>query len=104
MLVTGMLSTTYEPSQAIELTCVLFNQPNTFAAIEAGVDLNLFAALSKDDTPKMVDELAEATGADPALLSKFMRSHLGLGLSDWDNIRPFHETPRRNGGGQGDRL
>lgn len=45
-------------------------QSSTYAAIETGVDLGLFTVLSCDDTPKNATYLAEATGADPAMLCK----------------------------------
>lgn len=36
--------------------------------METGVDLGLFAILSKDEKPKTAAELAVATGADEVLL------------------------------------
>lgn len=54
------------PREAMIRYC--WSQATLYAALETGVDLGVFAVLSKDDKPKTAAELANATGADPVLL------------------------------------
>lgn len=54
------------PKEAMLRYC--WSQSTIYAAIETGVDLGLFTALSHDESPKSALSLAEATGADPNML------------------------------------
>ncbi|PWY79169.1 o-methyltransferase [Aspergillus heteromorphus CBS 117.55] len=48
-------------------------QSSLYAALETAVDLGVFPALSKDDSPKTAAELAAATGADPTMLARILK-------------------------------
>ena len=50
---------------------VAWSQSTLYACMEAGVDMGLFTALSKDDKPKTAASLAEAVGAEPKMLGVF---------------------------------
>ncbi|KAL4931391.1 S-adenosyl-L-methionine-dependent methyltransferase [Aspergillus undulatus] len=79
------------PREAMIRYC--WSQSTLYAAIEACVDLGVFPILSKDDTPKTALELAEATGAEPLLLSRLLK-HLGaMGVI----AEAGEDTYRRNG-------
>lgn len=49
------------------------------ASVEVAVDLGLWHLLAKDDKPKTVDELAQATGAEPLLLSRILKHLCAMG-------------------------
>ncbi|KAL4813490.1 S-adenosyl-L-methionine-dependent methyltransferase [Aspergillus spinulosporus] len=66
------------PREAMIRYC--WSQSTIYAAIETCVDLGVFALLSKDDTPKTVTELAEATHADPLLLSRLLKHLSTMGV------------------------
>ncbi|KAL4914334.1 S-adenosyl-L-methionine-dependent methyltransferase [Aspergillus aurantiobrunneus] len=79
------------PREAMIRYC--WSQSTLYAAIESCVDLGVFPILSKDDTPKTAAELAEATNADPLLLSRLLK-HLGaMGVI----AEAGEDTYRRNG-------
>lgn len=54
------------PKEAMLRYC--WSQSTIYAAIETGVDLGLFTALSHDESPKSASSLAEVTGADLNML------------------------------------
>lgn len=63
------------PREAMIRYC--WSQSTLYAALETGVDLEVFAVLSKDEKPKSAAELATATGADPVLLGMHPAAHFG---------------------------
>lgn len=52
---------------------IAWSQSTLYACIEAGVNMGLFTALSKDDTPKTASALAEDVSAEPKMLGMFHR-------------------------------
>ncbi|BCS20287.1 uncharacterized protein APUU_20719A [Aspergillus puulaauensis] len=66
------------PREAIIRHC--WSDSTKYAALETAVGLNLFAALGTDDTSRSVAELAQATGSDPALLSRLMKHLAAVGV------------------------
>ncbi|PYI23475.1 hypothetical protein BO99DRAFT_428767 [Aspergillus violaceofuscus CBS 115571] len=51
-----------------------------YAAIEIGVDLDLFTALSRDDKPKSAAELAMATGVSQVMLARVLKHLAAMGV------------------------
>ncbi|KAJ6051332.1 uncharacterized protein N7446_005964 [Penicillium canescens] len=66
------------PREAMIRYC--WSQSTLYAAVETGVDLGLFAILSKDEKPKTAAELANATGADPVLLARILKHLCAMGV------------------------
>ncbi|KAJ5789596.1 O-methyltransferase family 2 [Penicillium psychrosexuale] len=66
------------PREAMIRYC--WSQSTLYASLETGVDLGLFAILSKDDKPKSAAELAKATGADPVLLARILKHLCAMGV------------------------
>lgn len=66
------------PREAIIRHC--WAESTSYAALETAVALNLFTALGTHDESKTVAELAEATGAEPALLSRLMKHLAAMGV------------------------
>ncbi|KAL4746853.1 hypothetical protein BDW72DRAFT_183937 [Aspergillus terricola var. indicus] len=66
------------PREAIIRHC--WAESTSYAALETAVALNLFTALGTHDEPKTVTELAEATGAEPALLGRLMKHLAAMGV------------------------
>jgi hypothetical protein len=62
------------PREAMIRYC--WSQATLYAALETGVDLDVFSVLSKDEKPKTAAELAAATGADPVMLGMLLLSEL----------------------------
>ncbi|PYH79787.1 S-adenosyl-L-methionine-dependent methyltransferase [Aspergillus uvarum CBS 121591] len=54
------------PREAILRHC--WSETTSYAAIETGINVDLFTALGTDDKPKTVAQLAKATNVDPVLL------------------------------------
>ncbi|KAL3458363.1 S-adenosyl-L-methionine-dependent methyltransferase [Aspergillus heterothallicus] len=79
------------PREAMIRYC--WSQSTLYAAIETCVDLGVFPVLSKDDTPKTATELAEATKADPAMLSRLLKHLAAMGVIK----ETGPDTYRRNG-------
>lgn len=55
-------------------------QSTVYAAIETGVDINLFHQLSRDDKARSSTELAHDTGVDPVLLSRLLKHLAATGV------------------------
>ncbi|CAG8075316.1 unnamed protein product [Penicillium nalgiovense] len=66
------------PREAMIRYC--WSQSTLYASVETGVDIGLFAILSKDDKPKSAAELAKATGADPVLLARILKHLCAMGV------------------------
>ncbi|KAJ5360025.1 hypothetical protein N7517_009216 [Penicillium concentricum] len=66
------------PREAMNRHC--WAQTATYSSVQIGIDLGLFAILSKDDKPKSAAELAKATGADPALLARILKHLSATGV------------------------
>ncbi|KGO50161.1 hypothetical protein PEX2_056390 [Penicillium expansum] len=66
------------PREAMNRHC--WELASTYASVEIGIDLGLFAILSKDEKPKSAAELAKATGADPALLRRILKHLSTVGV------------------------
>ncbi|KAJ5500268.1 hypothetical protein LT330_002256 [Penicillium expansum] len=66
------------PREAMTRHC--WDLASTYASVEIGIDLGLFAILSKDEKPKSAAELAKATGADPALLRRILKHLSTVGV------------------------
>ncbi|OQE46935.1 hypothetical protein PENCOP_c001G00407 [Penicillium coprophilum] len=66
------------PREAMIRYC--WSQATLYAALETGVDLDVFAILSKDEKPKSAAELAKATGADPVLLARILKHLCAMGV------------------------
>ncbi|GLA63131.1 hypothetical protein AtubIFM54640_004270 [Aspergillus tubingensis] len=66
------------PREAIIRHC--WSQSTLYAALETGVDLGLFTALSQDDKPKTAGQLATATGADPTMLARILKHLAAMGV------------------------
>ncbi|RDW64441.1 uncharacterized protein DSM5745_09852 [Aspergillus mulundensis] len=79
------------PREAMIRYC--WSQSTLYAAIETCVNLGVFVILSKDDTPKTVDELAKATNADVLLISRLLKHLSTMGVI----VETAEDTYRRNG-------
>ncbi|PYI32237.1 o-methyltransferase [Aspergillus indologenus CBS 114.80] len=66
------------PREAIIRHC--WSQSSLYAAIEIGVDLDLFTALSRDDKPKSAAELAMATGVSQLMLARVLKHLAAMGV------------------------
>ncbi|KMU85982.1 sterigmatocystin 8-O-methyltransferase [Coccidioides immitis H538.4] len=66
------------PREAMIRYC--WAQSSIFGAIETGIDMGLFHILAKDDKPKTVSELANATKSDPTLLSRILKHLAAMGV------------------------
>ncbi|RAH84305.1 o-methyltransferase [Aspergillus japonicus CBS 114.51] len=66
------------PREAIIRHC--WSQSSLYAAIEIGVDLDLFTALSRDDKPKSAAELAIATGVSQVMLARVLKHLAAMGV------------------------
>ncbi|OJJ78945.1 uncharacterized protein ASPGLDRAFT_70426 [Aspergillus glaucus CBS 516.65] len=55
-------------------------QSTIYAAIETGVDIDLFHKLSRNDRPKSAAELAEDTECDPVMLSRLLKHLAAMGV------------------------
>ncbi|KAI9369373.1 S-adenosyl-L-methionine-dependent methyltransferase [Aspergillus egyptiacus] len=79
------------PREAMIRYC--WSQTTLYAAIETCVDLDVFPVLSRDDRPKSVNELAEATNADAGLLARLMKHMATMGVI----VETGPDEYRRNG-------
>ncbi|RAH45290.1 o-methyltransferase, partial [Aspergillus brunneoviolaceus CBS 621.78] len=66
------------PREAVIRHC--WSQSSLYAAIEIGVDLDLFTALSRDDRSKSAAELATATGVSQGILSRILKHLAAMGV------------------------
>ncbi|KAL4899338.1 hypothetical protein BDW74DRAFT_171611 [Aspergillus multicolor] len=66
------------PREAIIRHC--WAESTSYAALETAVALDLFNALGTGDGSKTVAELAESTGAEPALLGRMMKHLAAMGV------------------------
>ncbi|RAK74626.1 o-methyltransferase [Aspergillus fijiensis CBS 313.89] len=66
------------PREAVIRHC--WSQSSLYAAIEIGVDLDLFTALSRDDRSKSAAELATATGVSQVMLSRILKHLAAMGV------------------------
>ncbi|PYH84606.1 o-methyltransferase [Aspergillus uvarum CBS 121591] len=66
------------PREAIVRHC--WSQSSLHAAIEIGVDVDLFTALSRDDKPKSAAELAMATGVSQVMLARVLKHLAAMGV------------------------
>ncbi|KAJ5131069.1 O-methyltransferase family 2 [Penicillium bovifimosum] len=66
------------PREAMIRYC--WSQATLYAALETGVDLDVFAVLSKDEKPKTATDLAAATGADPVMLARILKHLAAMGV------------------------
>ncbi|ODM14728.1 hypothetical protein SI65_09917 [Aspergillus cristatus] len=69
-----------------------WSQSTTYAAIETGVDLGLFAILSRDDRPKSAAYLSEETGADLTLLARLLKHLSAVGVVDETGPDEYRRT------------
>ncbi|KAJ5178356.1 uncharacterized protein N7500_001055 [Penicillium coprophilum] len=66
------------PRESMNRHC--WSHAATYACVEIGFDLGLFAILSKDEKPKSTAELAKAVGADPAFLGRILKHLSTMGV------------------------
>ncbi|PYH44716.1 o-methyltransferase [Aspergillus saccharolyticus JOP 1030-1] len=66
------------PREAMIRHC--WSQSTLYAAIEIAVNLDLFTALSRDETPKSAAELALATGSNPGVLARILKHLTAMGV------------------------
>ncbi|OQE44193.1 hypothetical protein PENCOP_c002G08766 [Penicillium coprophilum] len=66
------------PRESMNRHC--WSHATTYACVEIGFDLGLFAILSKDEKPKSTTELAKAVGADPAFLGRILKHLSTMGV------------------------
>ncbi|RAH68369.1 o-methyltransferase [Aspergillus aculeatinus CBS 121060] len=78
------------PREAVIRHC--WSQSALYAAIEIGVDLDLFTALSRDDRSKSAAELATATGVSRVMLSRILKHLAAMGVIKESGPNEYRRT------------